>query len=736
MDTNSANPQVKARTGPGELRSAWFRVDELDCAEEVRVLRAALEGRPGIGSLEFDLLRGRMRVEFDARETSVEAILEQVAAAGLHARRWSGESGAPADQTAQRRWPLWGTAGLLTALGLGLHAVLARDFTAALGHDPGGVDTAVPWAARLVYGLAIACGLWVVLPRAWAALVRRRPDMHLLMCLAVGGALLLDDWLEAATVSFLFAVALWLEQNSVARARRAISRLLDLAPDEARCRQPDGSWSLLPVSEVPPGQLIRVQPGERIPLDGTIRSGQSAVNQAPITGESLPREKQAGDSVYAGTINGEGLLELVTTRPADDSTLARISRLIEQAQARRAPSEQWVERFALWYTPAVIGLALLLALVPPLLLSGSWQASFYNALVLLVIACPCALVISTPVSIVSALASAARQGVLVKGGRYLEAFARLDAILFDKTGTLTTGRPVVQQLVPLGDMCGDELLACAAALESHSSHPIAQAIRHHAHQRAIAVPAAEQFRMLPGKGAEGRVGGRSCWIGNRRLLRERLGESSILEGRQAALEDAGHSVVILGDTDGVLGLISVQDQVRPEAARSIAELRALGVRRVGMLTGDNQPTALAVAQDLEIEDLLAEALPEDKLRYVEQHVRQHRAVAMVGDGVNDAPALAASHVGVAMGAIGTDTAIETADVALMADDMSKLPWLVRHARRTRRIILQNTAFALGSKLLFVVLAVLGLATLWMAIAADMGASLLVIFNGLRLLSRR
>jgi Cd2+/Zn2+-exporting ATPase len=486
------------------------------------------------------------------------------------------------------------------------------------------------------------------------------------------------------------------------------------------------------VAEVPVGVTVLVRPGEKIPLDGQVTKGSSTVNQAPITGESSPVPKAPGDEVYAGTINEDGALEFKATRAANDTTLARIIHLVQEAQSHRAPTEQWVERFARYYTPVMMALAAAIAVMPPMFFSASWMEWIYRGLVILVIACPCALVISTPVSIVSGLAAAAHNGVLIKGGKYLEAAGRLRALALDKTGTLTCGHPEVQQIVPFSGHTRQELLERAAALEAHSEHPLARAILRKADAEGISVGPAENFLAIKGKGAEGLVNGRPYWIGSHRLMDEK-GQPPEIHDKAEELEDAGHSVVALGSGQHICGLLSVADAVRDNAPEVVRAAKDLGIRKVVMLTGDNEETARAVAEVTGVDDFRAKLLPEDKVEAVESLVGEFGQVGMIGDGVNDAPAMAVSTVAIAMGAMGTDAAIETADIALMSDDLSKLPWLMGHSRRTLGIIKQNMIFALGLKFVFIVLTLLGVASLWMAIAADMGASLLVIFNSLRLL---
>ncbi len=712
-----------------------FRIRGMDCAEEVAALKR--EVGPLVGgeqNLSFDLLDGRMTVERCPEGVSAEAICQAVARAGLQA-----ELVRPGEESGERLtfWQRHGrlvmtvASGLLTAAGFAVHAVEAGGVLPALaGGEAGG--TPYPVTSVVLYLLAAVCGGWFVVPKAWAAARRLRADMNLLMTVAVVGAVVIGEWFEAATVVFLFSLALLLESWSVERSRRAIRALMDLSPPVARVVS-DGQTHERPVEEVAVGSLVSVRPWEKIPLDGVVVEGATSVNQAPITGESAAVPKKPGDSVYAGTINQQGAFTFRTTRPARDTTLARIIHLVEEAHSRRAPSEQWVERFARRYTPAMMALALAIAVVPPLWFGGAWTDWFYQGLVILVIACPCALVISTPVSIVAGLASAARAGVLIKGGVYLETPARLRAVAIDKTGTLTFGQPTVQTVVPLNEHTETELLERAAALESHSNHPLARAILRRAEELGVRVRPAEQFQSIQGKGAKGLIDGRPFWIGSHRLMHEMGQETPAVHERTLELEDEGHSVVAIGNDQHVCGLITVADGVRPAAPAAVRALKDAGVRHVVMLTGDNEGTAQAVAKAVGVDEVRAELLPEDKVRAVEELVNKYRYVAMVGDGVNDAPAMAAATLGIAMGAVGSDAAIETADVALMTDDLARLPWLIRHSTRTLRTIRQNITFALGVKAVFMALALAKLATLWMAIAADMGASLLVIFNSLRLL---
>lgn len=557
--------------------------------------------------------------------------------------------------------------------------------------------------------------------------------MNLLMAIAVIGAVAIGEWFEAAVVAFLFALSLALESWSVGRARRAVEALLAIAPPTAHVLSGDGTEREVKAADVAVGDRVLVKPGERIPLDGTVRRGASDVNQAPITGESLPVEKASGSDVFAGTINGDGALEIEVTRLVGETTLAQIIRMVGEAQSRRAPSEQWVDRFARVYTPVVLAVAVSMATVPPLLGLGDWGVWFYRSLVLLVIGCPCALVISTPVSIVASLAAAAKNGVLVKGGTFIEAPARLRAVALDKTGTLTAGAPKVVDVVPLESHSGTELLQAMGALEAHSDHPLARAIVAHVRDCGVTFAPAQDVQAIQGRGVTARIDGKRYWLGSHRYLEELRQETPAVHDRLEAMTSAGRTVVVMGTEDHVCGFVTLADAVRPESKAAIRALHQAGVEHVVMLTGDNQPTADRIARETGIEEVRAELLPADKVTAVEDLVARYGSVAMIGDGVNDAPAMGRATLGIAMGAAGSDAAIEAADIALMSDDLSKLPWLIRHSRRTLAIVRQNVALSLGVKALFVILTFTGATTLWAAIAGDMGVSLIVIANALRLL---
>lgn len=712
-----------------------FRIDGMDCAEEVAVLKRELG--PLVGgeaNLSFDVLNAKMSVQPGVAMTAAE-IQSAVARTGMKAAPWRDEKTALAGEgfwERNRRTLLTSASGGFLLAGAGTHAALAGAREALLEEAGAGGP---PVAVFALYLTSIAAGVWTVLPKAWIALKRLRPDMNLLMVVAVIGAISIGQWLEAATVAFLFALSLTLEAWSVGRARRAVAALMALSPPEARLIGADGNERKVPPDQVPVGGRFRVLPGDRFPLDGKVVDGTGGVDQSPITGESIPVQKSPGDEVFAGTINGDGSLTVESTKPSTETTLARITRMVGEAQSRRAPSEQWVESFAKYYTPAVMLLAVAFLLVPPLAFGEAWGVWFYRALVLLVIACPCALVISTPVSIVAALAAAARNGVLIKGGVYVEAPARLKAIAMDKTGTLTLGTPAVVEVVPLNEHTEQELLERAAALEAHSTHPLAHAILAYVKAKGVSVPTAEEFRNLPGKGASGRVAGTVYWLGSHRYLEERGQETPDVHERLEALSKSGKAVVVVGNDRHVCGFIALADTVRPEAKQAVADLRAAGIKHIVMLSGDNRGTADAIARETGVDEVHAELLPGDKVAKVEELVGKYGSVAMIGDGVNDAPAMGRATVALAMGAIGTDAAIETADIALMSDDLSKLPWLIRHSRRALAVIRQNIVFAIGVKAVFVVLTLAGHSSMWAAVAADSGATLLVVANALRLLRK-
>jgi Cd2+/Zn2+-exporting ATPase len=686
----------------------------MDCHEEVAILERRLKRLSGLESLDADVIGQRLRIKYDAAKLSTGSIAEAVAQTGM--RAWlEHEEPAPAAASAASRLYLLVCSGVAFALGV--------------------IASVVQLPASLLwipFTVSIALGGVFTARRAATSIRSGHLDINVLMVIAVAGAMALGEWTEAASVVFLFALAQLLEARAMDRARGAIRALMDLAPADAIVRR-DGLQQRLPVDDVRVGDTILVGPGEKLPLDGRVIAGDSYVNQAPVTGESLPIEKTAGDDVFAGTINGRGALDVVVTRLRRDSTLARIIHLVERAQAQRAPSQAFVDRFARVYTPVVLALAVVVALAPPIFLSGSWSTWFYRSLVLLVISCPCALVISTPVSIVSALAAAARKGVLIKGGAHLEKMASIRCIAFDKTGTLTHGRLRVVGVQPMLGVDPLEVVRLAASLEMRSEHPIGRAIVEYATESGIRPVSVDAFQALPGRGAEARVADHAIVVGSHRLFEERRLCSPEMEESLDAFTERGCGSVMVAAAGAPIGVIGVADQPREAARDAVELLRQQRVEHVILLTGDHDSAAKTIAESLDLDGYRAALLPEDKVTAVEDLRRRYGALAMIGDGVNDAPALAAADVGMAMGVAGTDAALETADVALMADELLKIPYALRLSRATMRNIRANIAFSIVLKAAFLILAIAGAATLWMAVAADMGASLIVIANALRLL---
>ncbi len=613
------------------------------------------------------------------------------------------------------------TRGRVTAVAAGL--VLAA---CALGYF-----AALPGWVNGLFVVAALVGSIFPAQRAIQALGRGSLDINALMVIAVAGAVAIGEFEEAAMVVSLFAAAQWLEAQSLDRARKAIGQLLDATPVDVLIRDRAGERRV-GIDAVPIGALMIVRPGEKLALDGLVQSGRSDVNQAPITGESLPVDKAEGDEVFAGTINGHGALTVAVTRRRADTTLARIVRLVETAQAQRAPVQQFIDRFAAWYTPSVVALAVLVAVVPVAVAAQPFDVWLYRALVLLVVACPCALVISTPVSVVSALAGAARHGVLVKGGVHLERLAGVRVVAFDKTGTLTTGTFSLDRVIPLGLTTPDDLIRLAAAVESQSEHPIAAAIvaRAVGEGWALAMPSA--VRSLPGLGVEGVVGESTVVCGTPRLFAERGWMTGVLAETAAAVTADGLSPVLVSRDGRAIGVLGLRDQPKPDAAQTVAELTEHEGVRVAMITGDHEAPARAIARELNVTIVRSQQLPQDKVAAVQALRRESGAIAMVGDGVNDAPALAAADVGIAMGAMGSAVALEAADIALMTDDLSKLRYAMRLSRATLANIRVNVALSVVLKAMFLALAVAGVATLWMAVLADTGASALVVANAVRL----
>ncbi|HBX2511850.1 TPA: heavy metal translocating P-type ATPase [Klebsiella pneumoniae] len=783
-------PTAPAPLATGSAQ-AVYRIENMDCPTEEALIRSKLAGLAGVAGLEFNLMQRTLAVRHEL--PSLSPVEQALKAIGMQAVRMDQASAeqttklsiakmdCPTEETLIRNklGTVAGVADLnfnlmqrtlsvrhanqvlpdvlvaLQALGFEAQVVdtaevaspSAAPVTTPTNWWPLGISLVTASAAEAVYWLhngnhwsvvvlalvAVFTGGLSTYKKGWIALKNRNLNMNALMSIAVTGAMLIGHWPEAAMVMVLFALAEVIEAKSLDRARNAIRGLLDLTPEQATVQQADGTWREVGAKQITIGARVRVKPGERIALDGEVLEGRSAVNQAPITGESLPVEKSPGDSVFAGTINESGSFEYRVTALANNSTLARIIHAVEAAQGSRAPTQRFVDQFARWYTPVVFGVAIAVALLPPLFMGAAWLDWIYRALVLLVVACPCALVISTPVSIVSGLAAAARHGILIKGGVYLEEGRKLRWLALDKTGTITHGKPAQTDFVTWGNALASDSRSIAASLAARSDHPVSKAVAQAAQTDGVALLDVAEFNALPGRGVQGQINGATYHLGNHRMLEE-LGQCTPeLEQRIAALETAGKTVVMLVGAKGVHGLFAVADTIKDSSKRAIAELHALGINTV-MLTGDNPHTAQAIAAQAGIDRAQGNQLPDDKLREVEQLSRNGK-VGMVGDGINDAPALARADIGFAMGAAGTDTAIETADVALMDDDLRKIPTFVRLSRATAQVLMQNIVLALGIKAVFLVLTFTGHATMWMAVFADMGASLLVVGNGLRLLRR-
>ena len=706
-----------------------FRIATMDCSAEESDIRRALEPIAGIRSLGFQL--GARTLRIDASEEAYAPALEAIRKAGFNPQpagttssQEHGHEGHDHSHEHSHDGGFGGATRLVAALVLAAGAEAVSFFAPEL----------LAWkiAGMAVAALAIGLAGLDTYKKGMTALLRGKLNINALMAVAVTGAFLIGQWPEAAMVMALYAIAELIEARAVDRARNAIKGLLDMAPEEALVRSADGAWTATPVAAVPLEAVVRIRPGERVPLDGVVTQGNSAINQAPITGESIPVDKEPGDAVFAGTINETGEIEVRITAAAGNTTLARIIHAVEQAQGSRAPTQRFVDRFAAVYTPAVFAIAVAVAVLMPLLAGLTWQESLYKALVLLVIACPCALVISTPVTVVSGLSAAARRGILVKGGTYLEQARGLKAVALDKTGTITEGKPQLVDWRAWGDADKTSLSQLAGGMASRSDHPVSKAIAAGLKAEAVEV---QDFKALPGRGTSGAIAGRRLVLGNHRLVHELGLCSPELEAELACHEQQGRTVTLLADEARVLALFAVADTIKETSRQAITDLKALGVTPV-MLTGDNAATAQAIAAQAGIADARGDLLPEAKLEAIREMQQRYGATGMTGDGINDAPALAQADIGFAMGGAGADTAMEAADVVIMNDNLERVAETVRLSRRTHAVLWQNISLALGIKSVFLVLAVFGTATMWMAVFADMGASLLVVGNGLRLLRQQ
>lgn len=693
-----------------------YRVEGLSCTNCAGKFEKNVQQLPGVTSATVNFGAGKLSIEG-------EATIEEIELAGAFEHLLISSDQEPITHAIQRKPFLTRNWPLIIAFILIICALFSQ---VLIG------EGAFP--TKTFYILAIVIGGFRLFKEGMADLSQLNFTMEVLMTIAIIGAAIIGQWAEGAIVVLLFAVSEALERFSMDKARQSIRTLMDIAPKEALIRRHDKE-QVIPVNEIQIGDVMIIKPGQKIPMDGTVIKGHSSVNQSAITGESVLVEKHIKDDVFAGTLNEEGFLEVTVTKHVTDTTIAKIIHLVEEAQGERAPAQAFVDQFAKYYTPSIMAISLLIVIVPPLFFGGEWQQWLYQGLSLLVVGCPCSLVISTPVAIVSAIGNAAKNGVLVKGGIYLEEIGELQAIAFDKTGTLTKGTPTVTDFVVNDTTQTENYLTIIAALEAKSQHPLASAIIKEAINKQINYQGLDiqQFVSHTGKGVQGDYQGQTYLVGNPSLFKELLSKNEMMTQNYQTLLEQGKTAMLFGTNEALLGMIAVADQVRESSASVIAKLHALGIKQTIMLTGDNDQTARSIGKQIGIMTVKGELMPQDKLAYMTSLKETYGKVAMIGDGVNDAPALAASTVGIAMGGAGTDTALETADVALMGDDLQKLPFIVALSRKTLIIIKQNITFSLIIKLLALLLIIPGWLTLWIAIMADMGATLLVTLNGLRLM---
>ncbi|MBJ7944568.1 cation-translocating P-type ATPase [Bacillus cereus group sp. N24] len=689
-----------------------YVVDGMDCGACALTIEKHLQNVSGVEEVRVNFATGKMQIRHNR---NADDIIKEVSNAGFEASLAGTRRGsAPVSKSKNTTLIL---SGLFLALGFG-----------------GSFTNISPLLITLLYAASIGIGGYKPAKSAFYAIRSKSLDMNVLMISAAIGAALIGQWLEGATVVWLFALGATLQNKSIERTRESIRGLIDLAPSEAWVKV--GTELIKKsVDDIAVNTTIVVKPGEKIPLDGTVIGGTSTVNQAPITGESIPIDKQIGDSVYAGTINEDGSLEITVTKLVEDTTLSRIIHLVEEAQEKKAPTEAFVDRFAKIYTPIVFVLAIGVMLIPPLLGMGEWMEWIYKGLELLVVACPCALVISTPVAIVSAIGNAARNGVLIKGGTALEIAGSLNAIAFDKTGTLTEGKPKVMHVRSL-DCTEDELLSIAATIEEYSNHPIAKAITAYAKEHQTSIQSGTDFRAIVGKGAQVTIDGETYYAGNKALYEDFGVSLQMWNEPIREMQRIGQTVILVGTNKVILGMISVADSIRSTTYGTIQELKRSGIQETVMLTGDNEGTAEHIAQKAKVDRYFANLLPEDKVHSVKQLQSEGKTVAMIGDGINDAPALATANLGIAMGGAGTDTAMETADIVLMADNLEKLPYTMKLSRKALHIIKQNIWFSLIIKFIALAFIFPGWLTLWMAVLSDTGAALIVILNSMRLLRNK
>lgn len=716
-DHDTPTAPLETITAKSNEALTTFKVSNMDCADEIKAINEALN-IDGIVRIQANLMSSTVQI-VHSPEISPALLKKRIETTVV--RVITDNPNQTKDQNRKRIY-IVAKSGLYLAAGLVLQQFKVQNYV-----------------IEIFFMMSILLGGWLVFPKAFGSLRRKTLDMNVLMTVAVVGAVTIGEHAEAAAVVFLFSLSELLESLSVQKARRAIQDLLKITPQKANVVTSNGTSEEKDVTHVTLNEIIRVKAGESIPLDGTVVAGSSSVNQAPLTGESVPVLKVTGEFVFAGTINQEGSLDIKVSKIFSETKISQVIKMVEEAQSQRAVSQKFVDRFAEIYTPTVMVLALLTFIIPPLLFGGVWHDWLYKALVLLVIACPCALVISTPVSIVSALTALAKKGVLVKGGATLEVLGKIKALAVDKTGTLTEGKPKVQKIIKINSFDENKILEIAASLEAHSTHPLAQAIVDYAKEKNISLRNVTQFTNVSGRGVEAIIDGHTYLLGNHRFVHDLGICSPEIEKTLSSLEEQSLSVIIVGHkphdncAGEVISIIALGDQVRADAKMALLKIKSVGVKKIVMLSGDNQKTASAVGSQVKIDEAFGDLLPEGKVDHIEKLKTQYGTVAMIGDGINDAPAMAKSSIGIAMGFVGSDTAIETADVALMTDDLAQVAVAIKAGQRTLRIIQFNIAFALLTKTIFLVLTFFGQTNLWIAVAADTGAALLVIMNSLRLL---
>ena len=693
-----------------------YRVEGLSCTNCAAKFEKNVSQIPKVTDAKVNFGAGKISIEGEATIAEIEAAgaFENLKVQSEHDTEPRIETKEP---FVKRNWNLL-VSLFLIILALGSQVVNGEDALLTEG----------------LFILAIIIGGFSLFKEGFSDLLKLNFSMESLMTIAIIGAAIIGEWTEGSIVVILFAISEALERFSMDKARQSIRSLMDIAPKEALIRR-NNVEQMINVSKIEVGDIMIIKPGQKIAMDGQVIKGHSSVNQAAITGESVPIEKNINDDIFAGTINEEGALEVKVTKHVNDTTIAKIIHLVEEAQGERAPAQAFVDKFAKYYTPTIMVIAALIVIVPPLFFNGDWNTWLYQGLSLLVVGCPCSLVISTPVSIVSAIGNSAKNGVLVKGGIYLEEIGGLKAIAFDKTGTLTKGTPTVTDFTTVDSKDEEKYFSIITALESYSQHPLASAILKEADNRAISYKSVvvDEFTSITGKGIQGNIEGITYLVGSPKLFESILTDNSKIIENYQRLQQQGKTAMLLGTDKQILAVIAVADELRESSKAVIEKLHDLGIEHTIMLTGDNATTAQSIGKQTGVTEIKGDLTPQDKLDYIKSLKETYGKVAMVGDGINDAPALAASTVGIAMGGAGTDTALETADVALMGDDLQKLPFIVKLSRQTLRIIKQNITFSLGIKLLALLLVVPGWLTLWIAILADMGATILVTLNGLRLM---